>query len=143
MGPLRGLHPNHIDVTGIPALIANRTNPSISVRVERVDINNAQIASMICSKVTPVGYSTSDGLLVRRRLKLGQYARGGSLLPARVYSAAVHPMGLVDPSAMVMEDLEVSQFDPLQRLRIRKAIKQLWRRGKPFLLWRMMSWTEL
>ncbi len=33
-------------------------------------------------------------------------------------------MGLVDPSAMVLEEVDVSQLDPLQRLRIRNAIKK-------------------
>ncbi|MCK9303765.1 MAG: putative DNA binding domain-containing protein [Bacteroidales bacterium] len=41
-------------------------------------------------------------------------------------------MGLVDPSAMVLEEVDASQLDPLQRLRIRNAIKKYG--GEPSLL---------
>ena len=121
-GSVTGLHNNHLNVTGIPALIANRTNPSISVTVERVDINNAQIACISVPKSRQL-VSTTDGLLVRRRMKLDNTPETVPFLPHE-FMQRQSSMGLVDPSAMVMENLEVSQFDPLQRLRIRKAIKQ-------------------
>jgi ATP-dependent DNA helicase RecG len=121
-GSVTGLHHIHIDVTGIPALIANRTNPSITVRVERIDINNVQIACITVPKSRQL-VSTSEGLLLRRRLKLDSKPEAVPFYPHE-FIQRQSSMGLVDPSAMVMEDLDVSQFDPLQRLRIRKAIKQ-------------------
>jgi ATP-dependent DNA helicase RecG len=67
--------------------------------------------------------STSDGLLVRRRLKLDGTPEAVPFYPHE-FIQRQSSMGLVDPSAMVLEDLAVSQLDPLQRLRIRNAIKK-------------------
>ncbi len=48
-GAVTGLHPNHINVSGIPALIANKTNPAIAVMVvEQEDrLGNMPIDSLI------------------------------------------------------------------------------------------------
>ncbi len=34
-GTITGLHPNHVIISGLSSLIANRTNPSIAVNIER------------------------------------------------------------------------------------------------------------
>ena len=39
-GTVTGLHANHLNVSGIPSLIANKTNPAISVRVERLELQD-------------------------------------------------------------------------------------------------------
>lgn len=53
-GTVTGLHANHFNVSGIPSLIANKTNPAISVRVERYDLQGKSIARMI-AQVTATG----------------------------------------------------------------------------------------
>ena len=68
-GMVTGLHANHLNVSGIPSLIANKTNPAVSVRVERYDLQGKGIARISVPKSRQL-VSTSDGLLVRRRLKL-------------------------------------------------------------------------
>jgi ATP-dependent DNA helicase RecG len=37
-GSVTGLHSNHSNTMGIVALIANKTNPSVSVRIETYDV---------------------------------------------------------------------------------------------------------
>ena len=50
-GAVTGLHPNHANVMGIPSLIANKTNPAISVRVESHEIQNKPIARIAVPKL--------------------------------------------------------------------------------------------
>lgn len=121
-GTVTGLHANHLNVAGIPSLIANKTNPAISVRVERYDLQGKFVARIAVSKSRQL-VSTSDGLLVRRRLKLDGAPEAAPFYPHE-FIQRQSSMGLVDPSAMVPEEIEVGQLDPLQRLRIRNAIKK-------------------
>jgi len=68
-GRITGLHANHVNLDSLPALIANKTNPSIAVEVQSVQLNGLPIARIIVPKSRQL-VSTSDGLLQRRRLKL-------------------------------------------------------------------------
>lgn len=121
-GTVSGLHANHLNVLGIPSLIANKTNPAISVRVERDELQGKSVARITVPKSRQL-VSTSDGLLVRRRLKLDGTPEAVPFYPHE-FIQRQSSIGLVDPSAMVLEDVESSQLDPLQRLRIRNAIKK-------------------
>ncbi|HRQ05362.1 MAG TPA: ATP-binding protein [Nitrosomonas halophila] len=121
-GTVTGLHVNHRNVSGISSLIANKTNPALSVRVERCDLQSKSVARITIPKSRQL-ISTSDGLLVRRRLKLDGTPEAVPFYPHE-FIQRQSSMGLIDPSAMVLEEVDVSQLDPLQRLRIRNAIKK-------------------
>jgi ATP-dependent DNA helicase RecG len=121
-GTVTGLNDKHLNVSGMPALIANKTNPSLSVSVERFDLQTGYVARITVPKSRQL-VSTSDGLLVRRRLKLDGKPEAVPFYPHE-FTQRQSSMGLVDPSAMVLEEIDVSLFDPLQRLRIRNAIKK-------------------
>ena len=62
-----GLHAEHRNITGLAALIANRTNPPISVRVESVISDEIPIAKINVPKSKRI-VSTTDGVLKRRRI---------------------------------------------------------------------------
>ena len=119
-GTVTGLHTNHLNVLGIPSLIANKTNPAISVRVERYELPGKAIARIGVPKSRQL-ISTSDGLLVRRRLKLDGTPEAVPFYPHE-FIQRQSSLGLIDPSAMVLEEVSEDQLDPLQRLRIRNAI---------------------
>ena len=121
-GTVTGLHPNHQNISGLPALIAGRTNPPLAVRAERIDLKEHSIARIEVSKCRQL-VSTSDGLLQRRRLMANGQPEAVPFYPHE-FIQRQSSLGLVDPSAMVLEEVEVSQLDPLQRLRIRNAIKK-------------------
>ncbi|MGI5869204.1 MAG: ATP-binding protein [Kiritimatiellia bacterium] len=121
-GTVIGLHANHAHISGIPSLIANRTNPALSVRVERHVLKGKTIARISVPKSRCL-VSTADGLLVRRRIKLDGTPETVPFYPHE-FIQRQSSMGLVDPSAMILEAMDVEQFDPLQRLRIRNAIKK-------------------
>jgi len=121
-GMITGLHTNHQNISGIPSLIANKTNPSISVRVELAELDGKFIARIYVPKSRQL-VSTSEGLLVRRRLKLDGTPEAVPFYPHE-FIQRQSSLGLIDPSAMTLDQVEVSQLDPLQRLRIRNAIKK-------------------
>jgi len=121
-GQITGLHANHINISGIPSLVANKTNPAISIRVERFELQGKSIARIIVPKSRQL-VSTSDGLLVRRRIKLDGTPEAVPFYPHE-FIQRQSSLGLVDPSAMLMEQITVDQLDPLQRLRLRNAIKK-------------------
>ena len=94
-GRITGLHANHINISGIPSLVANKTNPAISIRVERFELQGKSIARIIVPKSRQL-VSTSDGLLVRRRLKLDGTPEAVPFYPHE-FIQRQSSLGLVDP----------------------------------------------
>jgi ATP-dependent DNA helicase RecG len=121
-GRVTGLHPNHVNISGIPSLVANRTIPSLSVRVEKHDIDGHVLVRVTVPKSRHL-VSTSEGTLLRRRLKLDGTPEAVPFYPHE-FIQRQSSLGIIDPSAMVLTDVSVDQLDALQRLRIRNAIKK-------------------
>jgi ATP-dependent DNA helicase RecG len=121
-GTVTGLHPSHANVSGIPSLIANKTNPSIPVRVESSVVSGHPIARIQVPKSRQL-VSTSEGLLLRRRIKLDGTPEAVPFYPHE-FIERQSSLGLIDPSAMAIDAVEMDQLDPLQRLRIRHGIKK-------------------
>ena len=121
-GSVTGLHANHLNVSGMSSLIANKTNPSISVGVERCDVRGKSVAWISILK-SPHLVSTSEGLLLRRRLKIDGTPEAVPFYPHE-FIRRQSSLGFLDPSAMILEEIDAEQLDPLQRLRIRNAIKR-------------------
>ncbi len=121
-GTVTGVQPIHQDLAGLAALIANRTNPSIAVRVEVDDWNNKKFLRIQVSKVKGI-VSTSDGLLLRRRLMVS-----GKPEAVPFYSHEImqrqSALGLIDPSAIPLTSLSIEDLNPLERQRIREAIRR-------------------
>ena len=66
-GTITGLQPNHENVSGLAALIANKTIPSLAVRVELLEPTGTKFVRISVPKSRQL-VSTSEGLLQRRRL---------------------------------------------------------------------------
>ena len=123
-GSVTGLHATHQDIGGIPALIANRTVPPLSVRVERC--SNAATGKAFAKIQVPKSrqlISTTDGRLLRRRTKLDGSPESVPFYPHEITQREA-TLGLRDPSAIVLENITTRQLDPTQRLRIRKTIEK-------------------
>ncbi len=120
-GEITGLHARHVHTGGLPALIANKTNPALAVTVESVVVDGCKIACIYVPKVLQLT-STSNGLLLKRRLKLDGLPEAVPFYPHE-FLQRQSSLGLIDPSAMVVKELSTDVFDPLQRQRLRHAIK--------------------
>ena len=121
-GTATGLHETHRNVSSLPALIASRTNPSLPVRVEKLTIDGCEVARVEVPKSRQI-VATSDGGAYRRRIKLDGTPEAVPFYPHE-FIQRQSSLGQVDPSALVLDELTVEQLDPLQRVRIRNAIKR-------------------
>jgi ATP-dependent DNA helicase RecG len=121
-GIVTGVQAVHQDTAGLMALVANRTNPSTSVVAEIIEWDNSKIIKIQVPKSRSI-VSTSEGLLLRRRLMASGKPEAMPFYPHE-FIQRQSAMGLIDPSAMPMEQISVQQLDSLQRLRIRNAIKK-------------------
>lgn len=121
-GTATGLHDAHQDFSGLSALIANRTNPALSVRVHKLTVAGHDVAQIQVPKSRQI-VATSDGASYRRRTKFDGKPEAVPFYPHE-FIQRQSSLGLVDPSAMVLEELTADRLDPLQRLRIRNAIKK-------------------
>ncbi len=62
-GKVTGLHPAHQNVAGLAAMIANRTVPPLSVRVEAIDTPSGRVAKVAVPKSRQL-VATSEGLVL-------------------------------------------------------------------------------
>ncbi len=129
-GRITGAKPRHhggrIDTYQIQALIANRTRPSISCRVEVVDMDDIRVMVI---EVPPsrIPVSTTDGRYQRRKI-------GGKGKPECVPFEFSDMLGLQsqrclqDYSSLSVEGATWDDLDPLEFERFRRIIRES--RGK-------------
>jgi ATP-dependent DNA helicase RecG len=121
-GTPTGLHAEHRNLTGLVALIANRTVPPISVRVEPIEVQGVLVARIaIPRSIRPV--STSDGVLQRRRLNTDGTPK---CMPfyAHEFIQREAGLGFLDYTAMPVSGADNKDFDPLERERLRQMIER-------------------
>ena len=134
-GRVTGARPRHADRTDplrLQALIAHRTRPSLSARVEVVRLGDQDVVAVeVPAARAPVG--TSDGKYLRRAL-------GGDGKPACL-PLHFHEMqglqadrGLLDYSALVLPDARWEDLDPLEFERFRRFIRESQGRGDASLV---------
>lgn len=121
-GSVTGLHEAHLNIASLPALIANRTNPALSVRAQKLTVADHDIARIEVPKSRQI-IATSIGAAYHRRIKFDGKPEAVPFYPHE-FIQRQSAMGQIDPSALLIDDLTTEQFDPLQRLRIRNAIKK-------------------
>jgi len=121
-GTVTGLHPDHRNLTGMTALIANLTSPSVTVRVEAIDIEGVRIARVAVPKSRQL-VATSDGLLQRRRLKADGLPECVPFYPHE-YTRRLSDLGQLDQSALPVPEATTSDFDPLERERLRQFVER-------------------
>ena len=121
-GTVTGVQPAHLDTTGLAALIANRTNPPLSVAAEILEWGGKKILKIQTPKARSI-ISTSDGLVMRRRLMASGRPEAVPFYPHEFVQRQA-TLGLVDPSAMPLGSLSAEDLNPLERQRIREAIRR-------------------
>ena len=121
-GVATGLHPDHQNIRGLPALVGNRSNPPLSVRVEKCESGGVAFAKILVPKSHYL-VSTSDGQYLRRRLKMDGAPENVPLYPNEIMQR-LSSISAVDPSSLLFGEISSAQLDPLQRLRIRNAVEK-------------------
>lgn len=121
-GEPTGLHADHQNLATLPAMIAARTSPSLAVSVNVVNVSGVRVAQIVVSKAGTI-VSTTSGVYLRRRLKADGTPECIPMLPHDHNSRSSH-IGLADASAQAVAGATLADFDPLERERLRQAIRQ-------------------
>ena len=120
-GTVTGLHESRpADISGLAALVANRTAPSLYVHVETLLCTNKRVAAIRVDR-SPEIVARSDGLVKRRRMNAHGQPECVPFLPHE-YASRRADFQLLDMSAEVILDATLTDFDALQRERLRAVI---------------------
>lgn len=120
-GTVTGLHSSRpADISGLAALVANRTAPSLQVHAETVEHLNLRVVTIRVER-SPEIVARSDGLVKRRRMNAHGQPECVPFLPHE-YASRRADFQLLDMSAEVMLDATLADFDALQRERLRAVI---------------------
>ncbi len=121
-GTPTGLHPDHQMLTGLAGMVAARTSPSVNVTVSSVNVGGVTVA---CIKVPKAQgeVATQSGVYLRRRIKHDGTPECVPMLPHDRVSRA-SSFGMLDVSAQPVAGATLADFDPLERERLRQAVKQ-------------------
>ena len=121
-GSVTGVQPSHQDIAGLNALIANRTSPSVAISTEIIEREEKKILGITVPKSHSI-VSTTDGLVLRRRLMASGRPEAVPFYPHEFIQRQA-ALGLFDPSAMPVRSLSPEDLNPLERQRIREAIRR-------------------
>lgn len=121
-GTPTGLHAEHLHLAGLPGLIAARTSPSQQVLVEALQLAGVPVARITVPKARTI-VATASGAYLRRRLRHDGKPECVPMLPHERESRLTH-LGLVDASAQPVAGASLSDFDPLERERLRQAVQK-------------------
>ena len=120
-GTVTGLHDSRpLQVDGLTAMVANRTAPSLAVHAELLQQQGQRIAVITVPR-SPEVIARSDGLVKRRRIDSHGQPECVPFLPHEYVSRRAD-FRLIDMSAEPVADASLSDFDPLQRARLRSVI---------------------
>ena len=121
-GTITGLNPQRQSPANLTALIANRTNPPVSVRVTVLQEEGHLVAAIEVPKSTRL-VATSDGLLQRRRLQVDGTPQCVPFYPHE-FASRQSDLGMLDPSSLPIAGATQADFDPLERERLRQMIQR-------------------
>lgn len=129
-GEITGVHKYHADEIGVVALIANRTVPSVATRAEIITENSINVLKIEIPMSKTI-VATSDGKILRRRLKLDGTPENIPMYPYEI-NTRLSELSLLDYSAQILLDATIDDLDPNERVRLRNIIKM--RKGDKSLL---------
>lgn len=121
-GTPTGLHADHRALTGLSAMVAARTSPSLAVQVQALEISGVTVARILVPRF-PGEVATLNGVYLRRRLKHDGTPECVAMLPHERHSRT-SSFGLIDVSALPVTGATLADLDPLERERLRQAVQR-------------------
>lgn len=116
-----GLHTNHDDCLKMSVLVANRTVPSVSARIDMVEINGFQVMVFEVAKSRSI-VATAGGKVLKRRLKANGEPEDVPMFPYE-YSSRLADLGNLDFSRKALLEVTLDDFDENEIKRLRKTIE--------------------
>lgn len=120
-GTVTGLHTNHDDCLKMSVLVANRTVPSVSARIDMVEINGFQVMIFEVAKSRSI-VATAGGKVLKRRLKANGEPENVPMFPYE-YSSRLADLGNLDFSRKALQEVTLDDFDENEIKRLRKTIE--------------------
>ena len=120
-GTVTGLHTNHDDCLKMSVLVANRTVPSVSARIDMVEINGFQVMVFEVAKSRSI-VATAGGKVLKRRLKANGEPENVPMFPYE-YSSRLADLGNLDFSRKALLEVTLDDFDENEIKRLRKTIE--------------------
>ncbi|WP_290871951.1 crosslink repair DNA glycosylase YcaQ family protein [Aquabacterium sp.] len=121
-GTPTGLHPEHLQLSGLAGMVAARTSPSLAVVVTPVQAGGCHLAHIAVPKAQGE-VATTSGVYLRRRIKPDGQPECVGMLPHE-RASRVSSFGLVDASAQIVAGATLADLDPLERERLRQCVQQ-------------------
>lgn len=121
-GTPTGLHQAHNPPDGLPALVANRTVPSVRVSVELITVRGQNVARVIVPQAPHVVATTTGGYY-RRRIKHDGTPENAALLPHDIPSR-LGQLGIQDTTRQPVPGASRDDLDPAERTRLRQFIER-------------------
>jgi ATP-dependent DNA helicase RecG len=121
-GKITGLHDKHKNISSLAAFIANKTTPSIPVKVETITTEYGEVAKINIDKSSSL-VSTSEGLLQRRRMKADGTPEAVPFYPHE-FASRQSSFRVIDPSASPVMEANPKNFNPVERNRLRESIRK-------------------
>lgn len=120
-GVVTGLHASRPrEISGLAAMVANRTAPSCQVRVGEFSVDGLRVAIVEVPRSGRI-VARTDGLVKRRRLKFDGTPECVAFLPHE-YPSRQADFRAIDMTGEPLAGASIDDFDPLQRERLRALI---------------------
>ncbi|MHB0876937.1 MAG: RNA-binding domain-containing protein [Anaerolineae bacterium] len=121
-GAITGLHKEHLSLSSLAAMIANRTSPPLSVRVNAITEAGGTVAVVEVPRSSQL-VATSEGKLLRRRLQADGTPWCAPLYPHE-FATRQSDLGLLDYSTLPVSGASPADLDPLERERLRQLVER-------------------
>ena len=118
-GTPTGLHEAHQDIVGMSSMIANKTVPPVSVRVDLIG-DAVSVARIEVPRSRSV-VSTKNGKILRRMMKADGTPESAPMYPYEIVTR-LSDLGQLDYSDQPVFGSTLSDFDPQELKRLRRII---------------------
>lgn len=130
-GRITGVNPKRgQQLVGVMALIANSTRPAVSTYAEVLHEEGHDVLKIYVQQAQSL-VATSGGKTLRRRLKVDGTPENVPIFPDE-YNSRLSELGALDFSGQILAGSTLNDFDPNERVRLRRMIARL--RGDTNLL---------
>lgn len=122
-GRVTGLHKAHLNLAGLPAMVANHTRPPVTVQAVAEPRQRGLVIGCIGVPKSTNIVSTLQGLTKRRRIGADGRPECVAMMPAE-YSSRLSDLGSLDASRLPVPAATLDDLDPAERARLRQFIER-------------------
>ncbi|PWM79640.1 MAG: AAA family ATPase [Phascolarctobacterium sp.] len=119
-GTATGLHNNHKDVIKMGVMVANKTVPSLAIRIDIINYGNIPVMLFEIPKSQSI-VATSGGKVLKRRLKANGEPENVPMFPYE-FNSRLSELGKLDFSKQPLPEATLNDFDENEIRRLRTTI---------------------